>query len=213
MKSRPICIVNTFSGWKPGSTCCSFAKLRSINPAPIRRRNDTATCATISKLLIRCLPRPITDCAPPSFKPPTTVSRAASAGAVPDSMLVRTATPSVNSSTGASRRISRARGVNRAAKLTSKLSVPHENKSPKAPPISASSELSVSNCRNILTRPAPSAARTASSRSRRTMRERFKFATLAHAISRTKPAAPSSTSIVGRALCVSSTSSEDVARE
>ena len=103
VKSRPICIVNTFSGWKPGFTCCSFAKLRSINPAPIKRRNDTATCATISKLLIRCLPRPIVDCTPPSFRPPTTVSRAARAGAVPDSMLVRSATPSVKSNTVASR--------------------------------------------------------------------------------------------------------------
>src|SRR5256885_10458595 len=30
MKSSATSIVKTFSGWKPGSTCCSFRKLRNI---------------------------------------------------------------------------------------------------------------------------------------------------------------------------------------
>src|SRR5207248_3232409 len=51
--------------------------------------------------------------------------------------------------------------------------------------MTASKKLSVRSCRNMRTRPAPRAARTASSRSRRTMRERFRFATFAHAISST----------------------------
>src|SRR5205807_1211873 len=58
----------------------SFMKLRNSNPAPISSRKETATCATMSKLLIRCFPRPMVDCAPPSLSAPTTVSRAARAG-------------------------------------------------------------------------------------------------------------------------------------
>ena len=49
-------------------------------------------------------------------------------------------------------------------------------------------------------RPAPSVARIAISRRRPVARTRSKFATFAHAIKRTKPTAPKSTSNIGRAL-------------
>ena len=70
---------------------------------------------------------------------------------------------------------------------------------PSAPPANDSIKLSVSSCCMMRQRPAPSATRTASSRRRPVARINSKFATFAHAISSTKPTAPSATSSVGRA--------------
>ena len=53
--------------------------------------------------------------------------------------------------------------------------------------------LSVSNCRMILIRPAPSAERTANSCARAFERASSRLATFTHAISNTKPTAPSNT--------------------
>ena len=50
--------------------------------------------------------------------------------------------------------------------------------------------LSVSNCRTMRPRPAPSAARTAISRCRAVARASSRFATFAHAISSTSVTAP-----------------------
>ena len=70
-------------------------------------------------------------------------------------------------------------------------STPHtEKSSPSAPPTSASSRLSVSNCRTRRQRLAPSAVRTASSLCREEARTSRRFATLAHAMRSTKPTAP-----------------------
>ncbi len=55
------------------------------------------------------------------------------------------------------------------------------------------STLSVSNCRMIRPRPAPTAARMAISRLRPVARASRRLATLAHAMSSTKPTAPAST--------------------
>ncbi|HSE38622.1 MAG TPA: hypothetical protein VLG74_15070, partial [Blastocatellia bacterium] len=97
----------------------------------------------------------------------------------------------MNSNTKPSMRISLARVVNLAAKLTSSCRPPAASKNPKAPPAIDSSVLSVSSCRIKRPRPAPSAARIAISRSRRINRARVRFATLAQAISKTSPAVPS----------------------
>src|SRR5256884_2754387 len=58
--------------------------------------------------------------------------------------------------------------------------------------------ISVSDCRTIRQRLAPSAARTAISRSRLEARERSRFDTFAQVIRSTKPTAPSKTARVGR---------------
>ena len=58
--------------------------------------------------------------------------------------------------------------------------------SPRMPPASESSTLSVSNCRMIRPRPAPMAVRIAISRLRPVARTSNRFATFAHAISRTR---------------------------
>ena len=57
---------------------------------------------------------------------------------------------------------------------------------PSAPPPSASTALSVRHWRTSRQRPAPSATRMASSRSRETARASIRLATLAHAISSTR---------------------------
>ena len=74
---------------------------------------------------------------------------------------------------------------------------------PTTPPQTASSALSVSSCRTSRPRPAPSAARIASSRSRPSIRASVRLATFAHAISRTMPVMPSRISSISRAPLVS----------
>ena len=72
---------------------------------------------------------------------------------------------------------------------------------PSAPPIRDSITLSVSNCRMMRRRPAPSAARTASSRVRAVARARSKFATFPQQISSTNPTTPrKSMEVVFRSL-------------
>ena len=65
--------------------------------------------------------------------------------------------------------------------------------SPAIAPSPASTRLSIRNCAINLPRPAPSAARTATSRRRTAPRDSSRFARLTHAISRTAADAPSST--------------------
>ena len=130
--------------------------------------------------------------------------RAVNAGSAPNSMPVSTETTSVKPSTVASMPTSLARVVKRAVKATSSWSAPLARPRPISPPATARSVLSVSSWRTSRPRPAPSAARIASSRLRRSMRASIRFATFAQAISRTQPTAPSSTSSVGRARSVSS---------
>ena len=69
---------------------------------------------------------------------------------------------------------------------------------PSAPPASASKTLSVSSWRTRSPGDAPSARRTAISRERDAARASWRLATLAQAISSTRPTAPSSTNIARR---------------
>ena len=70
---------------------------------------------------------------------------------------------------------------------------PHTPSSaPSPPPTTASSRLSVSNCRTMRIRSAPSARRTAISRTRPDARDSSRFAILTQAMSSTKPTAPCS---------------------
>ncbi len=81
--------------------------------------------------------------------------------------------------------------------------VSHANADADAPPATASSVLSVSSCRTSRPRPAPSAARIASSRSRPSIRASVRLATFAQAISSTSPVMPSRISSSSRAPLVS----------
>ncbi len=79
----------------------------------------------------------------------------------------------------------------------------HASNNPQTPPRSDRTTLSASSWRTSLPRPAPSAARTASSRWREVARASSKFATLAHAMRRTKATAPARTRRAGRTSPVS----------
>ena len=89
------------------------------------------------------------------------------------------------------------RGID-GAKWMMDLIVTAASSSPKAPPASPSSVFSVRSWRTSRARPAPMAARIASSRRRDADRDSSRFATFADAISSTKPTAPNSAPRVNR---------------
>ena len=70
---------------------------------------------------------------------------------------------------------------------------------PRTAPVPQSRRLSARRVRRNVALPAPNAARTASSDSRRTVRARMRLATFEHAITKTNPDAPSRTSSTVRA--------------
>ena len=100
--------------------------------------------------------------------------------------------------------ISPVRTVKRFVYCTNRSSPTPANTSPSAAPPDANTRFSVSNSLRRRPLPAPIAARTASSRSLRTIRVRVRFATLAHARRSTSPTVPMRTRSVGRASLVSS---------
>src|SRR5581483_9146601 len=107
-------------------------------------------------------------------------------------------------STRASSRTSSSRGRSPGPSASS-ASTPHAaSNTPQTPPATASSRLSVSNCRMTRQRPAPSATRTAISRRRTAPRASSRPATLTHATASTQPTAPSSTKSGRRKSPVSS---------
>jgi hypothetical protein len=109
----------------------------------------------------------------------------------------------VKPSTGRSMETSPVRAVNRPTKVVSMPMVATANATPTTPPAAASSVLSVSSWRTSRPRPAPSAARSASSRSRPSIRASVRFATFAHAISSTRLVMPIRMSSSSRAPSVS----------
>ncbi len=113
------------------------------------------------------------------------------AGTMPKSSPVSSDTPIVNAITTGSTRTSARRGIPCGSSAT-RASTPHTaNSNPSAPPTTPRMTLSVSNCRTSRERPAPRAVRTAISLSRAAARASNRFATFTHAISSTKPTAPS----------------------
>ncbi len=112
------------------------------------------------------------------------------AGATPKKNAVRSVAPVVKSSTDESMWTPSARG-RRASSPEGSSWTPHMATSmPRSPPHDASTRLSTANCRARRARPAPSATRIDISRCRTVVRASMRFATLAHAISRSRPTAP-----------------------
>ena len=110
---------------------------------------------------------------------------------MPKSRPVTTAAPSVKSSTVMSIRTGFTRGIGSVLDDWSSRTPHHASARPAAAPASASSRLSVRSCRTTRQRPAPSAARIASSRRLPPARISSRLATFAHATSRTSVTAPS----------------------
>ena len=122
---------------------------------------------------------------------------------MPNSTPVTTDTSRVNASTGRSTDTSPVREVKRDTNVVSMPTVAIANTTPTTPPAVASSVLSVSSCLISRPRPAPSAARRASSRSRPSIRASVRLATLAQAINSTRLVMPSRISSRSRAPSVS----------
>src|ERR1700730_17392746 len=95
-------------------------RLRTVRPAPMRRRKETATCATMRAL--RSLPRtkPSVDWLPPSFNVVMRFSRRATAGAGPVRTLTKNATAIVKRRKETSMWTSRARGEKKAERAANK---------------------------------------------------------------------------------------------
>ena len=95
--------------------------------------------------------------------------------------------------------ISSARGIDAGSAALRNGTAPYASSTPAAPPLSASIPLSVRTWRAKRCQVAPSARRTAISRSRPNARANSRFAIFAHAISRTNEAADMTSNSAGRA--------------
>ena len=202
--------VSTLCGLIPGFTLHRAARLRIINPAPASRTRASAISTATKTLCVRC--REPLDPRPPSFNVSPRLERASlSAGASPKKIPTSSATPRVKSRTCRSTPISFTRGSAAGREFKTDLVPQYASSSPAPALASESTTLSVSSCRTTRTRPAPSAARIVNSRVRPVARASSRLATLAHAISRTKPTAPSSTSRNGRTFPTRSSLNESMA--
>ena len=123
-----------------------------------------------------------------------------SAGANPKMMPTSTVVKNVNAITRPSRLTCASRGTSGGLSAIKPWTAQRATNNPHEPPINARKVLSVSNCRISRQRLAPSAARVAISRCLVDARARRRLATVAQAISRTKPTAPNRTSNAGRTL-------------
>ena len=126
------------------------------------------------------------------------VREALQAGTRPNSRPVRIEMPKVKASTGVSTCMCCSMGNMSGTMLRSRRTPHTASASPSAPPPSASTRLSVNNCRMRRRRPAPKAPRMAISLSRVAARARSRLARLAQAISNSTPTAPSRISSTGR---------------
>ena len=190
-------IATRWSGAKPRSTCMSLMKLRVMRPAPTTSIIANATSVTTSAP--RSDPAP---CVLPRL-PSRSVccssgDEARIAGTSPKTTPVRRETATVKTTTFASSPISSARGSWPPASCTRRRTPTCATPTPNAPPIVASTKLSVNSWRTMRPRAAPSATRIASSRSRAVARASNRLARFTDAMSSTNPTAPSSTSKLAR---------------
>ena len=111
---------------------------------------------------------------------------------MPKNSAVATHTSSRNANTVQSNATSCMRGMRSEPNATSRLLVHRATSTPARPPASASSRLSIMNCRTSRARDAPSAALVATSCIRLLVSASSRFATLAHAAISTSATAPKS---------------------
>ena len=167
-------------------------KLFIISPAPISSTSARPICAVTSAPRSRCFAIPSE---PPRVDSLSAAERSilevCSAGTSPKNSPVAIETSAVNPRT---RPLTDTSGREPAGRLAMIAFKPPQAKiPPSTPPKIASSTLSVSSCRTIRPRPAPSEDRTAISVRREAARASSNPATLAQAISSTNPTAPCST--------------------
>ena len=190
---------------KPGSCFRTRTKLRTSSPAPTSNTSASATSTTTNTARVR-FPRAADPLLPPSLRESVRlVPDAVSAGTTPKIKPQTTDAPNVNASTVASMPTSSRRWIGKRSATTARRNPRphHASSSPPNPPASERTRLSASNWRTSRPRPAPSAARTASSRWRAVARASRRLATFAQAMRSTKATAPASTKSAGRMSPVS----------
>src|SRR5712672_401729 len=179
----------------PGLTAISLPKLRNSKPAATSNTIANAISPAASRFRARRrLPlspaRP-----PPSRRLVCKLEFAANhAGARPNAMLATAESKTANPNTVLSTPIAFTLGTLSGSNELSACTPQYARPIPINPPSRPSTAVSLSNCRTIRVRPAPSVARTAISRAREVARVSSKFAMFAQAINNTSPTAPNSTS-------------------
>ncbi len=196
---------------KPGVTWVSSTKLRISSPAPVSSTTASAISPTTSNARTRWRrPRPSPD-RPPSRKASVSVGPAlCRAGSAPKARLVPNAMTIVNQTTVLSTPTWERRGMSAGSAATRARVPQYARPSPATPPTEPRTADSVSSCLMRRARPAPSAARTASSSCRAVALASSRLATLAHATSSTRPTAPNRTNS-GQRTSPSSRSASDAA--
>ena len=183
----------TLSGSKPVSTRFRRTKLLMSSPAATTSRIARLVSATTMPFLRRSYRSEAPDPLVPTFSAPTISARdAAAAGARPNARLVMSDVSTANVSTVESTPTSPRRGTSPGLKATNAATSTHATPMPPTPPSAPSIKLSVRSCRTIRPRPAPIADRRANSRPRSLAPTNRRFATLAQAISSSRPTAPTS---------------------
>src|SRR5262245_9203222 len=178
-------------GSNPGLTRSTLSKLLKSKPAPIKSSSESATSATTKMLLgLRRRKRSL------ALRPPSFMASARfafeyrMAGKRPNITPVRSDTPTENHKTALSASTRTAWKTLVGSSATSAEVPQSARRQPRPPPIKASITLSVRSCRIKRKRFAPTARRTENSLRREVVRERERFATLAHAMSSTNPTPP-----------------------
>ena len=178
--SRSLCA-------NPASRVTRLRSVRTNSSAPTTSTSDSATWATTrtrrrpNRSRVSVVPR-----LPAFMASPGAVAVARIAGSRPKSRQVRRASSAMNENTRQSPATSRnTRSFCVASDATSSRDSHWASTAPAPAPATAISTLSASNWRTIRTRDAPSARRTAISRSRAVARASIRFARFAQAMSRT----------------------------
>ena len=183
----------------PMSTCASASRLRPSSAAPITSATASAISVTTNAFRAQPPRAPSAEPLPPWRSPSARSTReTCHAGARPKTRLAANEIASANNNVAGSTVTSVSRGRSAGASATSALTPQRAMITPPVPASSASTTLSVSICRIRRRRPAPTAARTTSSRPRAAARASSRLATLAQAISNTNATAASSTNNVCR---------------
>ena len=183
---------------KPVCVRCKAKSVVNSMPAPARRTNDAPICVTANTRNRRFVPLVIRTL--PVERPrPFDESADGSRGTNASSTAAATASTTPTQSTVASTVTSSARIENRAAYRDSTDTIGRATSTASIAPAPHRSRLSASSVRRSAVALAPSAARTASSPSRRTDRARIRFATFEQATMNTSADAASSTSSTVRA--------------
>ena len=166
------------------------SSVRSSRPAPQSTSTAAATSAAASTRR-NCPPRPVavrpSDVIACSSDTPVACHAGASPNSTPTRQVIATQKATTRPSMPSSMTLgssSAGRSDGAAARIAAARAMP------STPPAAASTRLSVSNCVTIRRRPAPSAARTASSRVRTVARASTRLATFAQHRSSTKPTTP-----------------------